>query len=226
LELGVPFSDPIADGPVIQAADGRALRQGFDIPTLFRFIRAVRSFSDIPIGLLLYYNLVLQRGKERFYREARQAGVNSILIADLPLEEADAVLSVGRKFQVETVFLVTELTTEARLKKILRDCRGFVYVVARLGVTGVRQEVQALTLKTLKRMRPLSTLPLCVGFGVSQPEHVRKIAAAGADGIIVGSALVKIIEKTRTTSLLFKRIEKFVRSMKKPLVRQVPHGNS
>jgi len=216
LELGQTFSDPIADGPTIQAADVRAQKAGMNTNSLFGFIKQIRKFNNqIPIGLLIYTNLIYQRGIDKFYKDAAQAGIDSVLIADLPIEEADYYIKAARKNKVNTVFIVSPLTSNERLKKIIGKVKGFIYVVSRLGVTGARQDLQKGTLQLLKRIRPQTKLPLCVGFGISKPEHVKEVCKSGADGAIVGSAIVKIIEKNlKNKKLMLKKIENYVKQLK------------
>ncbi|MFC1769047.1 tryptophan synthase subunit alpha [Nanoarchaeota archaeon] len=214
LELGLPFSDPIADGPTIQAADIRSLKAGINTDKAFSFVKDVRKFTDKPIGLLVYSNLIIQRGIDKFYRDAASAGVDSVLAADIPVEEAGPFIKAGRKSKVDTVFFATPLTSVKRLKQTATKVRGFIYVVARLGVTGAKSQVHSDTISLLKRIRPHTKLPLAVGFGVSTPKHVKEIASAGADAIIVGSAIVKIIEKNKNKKVMLQKISTFVKSLK------------
>lgn len=216
LELGFVFSEPIADGPTIQAAGVRALKKGANTDRNFAFIKKIRQYDDkIPIGVLVYSNLIYQRGIKKFYLDAKRAGIDSVLVADLPVEEADDYVKAARKNKVDTVFIVSPLTDKKRLSKILKKVRGFVYIVSRLGVTGARKDVHADTLSLVRRVRKHTKLPLCVGFGISKPEHVRAVLKAGADGAIVGSAVVKIIEKNlKRKSVMLKKIEAYVRLMK------------
>ncbi len=215
LELGLPFSDPIADGPTIQGADIRALNKKINTGNIFNLIKQVREYSNIPIGLLVYANLILQRGISKFYADAAKAGIDSVLVADLPIEEADEYIKAAKKHKVDTVFIVSPLTSNERLKKIIKKTRGFVYVVSRLGVTGARADLQEGTLKLLRRIRPRTKLPLCVGFGISRPEHVKAVCKAGANGAIVGSAVVKIIEKNLgNKKAMLKKIEDYIELMK------------
>ena len=215
LELGFPFSDPIADGPTIQAADVRALKSKINSEKCFKFIKEVRKQTDIPIGLLVYYNLIYQRGTKKFFYDCKLAGVTSVLAADTPVEEADDIISAARKHKIDTVFIVSPLTDNKRLKLILKKCRGFVYIVSRLGVTGARTDLKESTLKLIKRVRKKTKLPLCVGFGISQPEHIKEICKAGADGAIVGSAVVKLIEDNqKNKKTMLKKIEEYIISLK------------
>ncbi len=197
LELGFPFSDPPADGPVIQEADVRALKAGIRIDHCFEMLKEIRQYTDIPIGLLVYYNLVLQRGQEKFYRDCAESGVNSVLIADLPLEHADEIVPIAKAHGIAPVFLVSEITTEERLKKISEIADGYLYVVSYLGVTGVDNAVLGENIRlVIQRIRPHTSLPLFAGFGINTVEQARAAADAGADGIIVGSRIVKEISNT------------------------------
>jgi len=203
LELGFPFSDPPADGPVIQEADMRALKAGMRVDGCFDLLRAIRKMTDIPIGLLIYFNLVLQRGIDRFYKECAEAGVDSVLIADLPLEHAEEVVPIAKKHGVSPVFLVSELTTDERLKKIVAVADGYLYVVSYLGVTGVEHSVLEEKIRNiLQRTRRQTSLPLCVGFGINSVEQAQAAARAGADGVIVGSRIVKEIPDLKKIATL------------------------
>src|SRR3989338_8168539 len=162
LELGLPFSDPIAHCPTIQGADIRALNKKISTDRIFSLIKQVRKHNnEMPIGLLVYANLILQRGISKFYADSAKAGIDSVLVADLPIEEADDYIKAARKHKVDTVFIVSPLTSNERLKKIIKKTRGFVYVVSRLGVTGAKADLQEGTLKLLKRDRKSTRLPLC-----------------------------------------------------------------
>ncbi len=214
LELGFPFSDPIADGTTIQGADVRALKKQINTAKCLKFVKRLRDYTDIPIGLLVYYNLVYQYGIKNFFYRCRLSGVTSVLVADAPLEESDDIIAAARPHKVDTVFIVSPLTDPGRLKEILRKCRGFVYVVARLGVTGARKDLENSTLRLISKVKARSKLPVCVGFGISEPGHVRSVCQAGADGVIVGSALVRLIEKNLRSKRLLGRIEKFIKELK------------
>jgi len=215
LEMGFPFSDPIADGPTIQSSDSRALKSKIDTDKCFKFIKKIREFSDIPIGLLVYYNLIYQRGTSKFFSDCSSARLNSVLVADVPVEESNEIVKAARKYNINTVFIVSPLTDNKRLKLILKKCNGFVYIISRLGVTGARKDLQKETLKLIKRIRKRTKLPLCVGFGISKREHVRAVCKAGANGAIVGSAIVKIIEKNlKNKKKILDEIGKYVKKMK------------
>ncbi len=192
LELGMPFSDPTADGPVIQAADKRALDAGVSIDDCFAIIKAVRKDHDLPVGLLVYYNIIFKRGAGNFYADCKASGVTSVLIADLPLEHAADVAADAKKHGIQPVFMVSDDTPEERLKRICKAADGYLYLVSYLGVTGKTGDIDTKTLRALiARCRAETDLPLCVGFGIHTPEQVQAVSEAGADGVIVGSRLVK-----------------------------------
>jgi tryptophan synthase alpha chain len=194
LELGIPFSDPIADGPTIQKADVRAARSGMTVHKACEFIREIKRHKDIPIGLLIYCNLIEQYGVERFFRDFHAAGVNSVLVADLSIDDAEEVTGPARAAGLDTVFMVTPNTTPERMKRIASKTTGFIYTVSLLGVTGSRETLSNSVEDLVQRLKGLTDVPICVGFGVSTPEHARAIADTGADGVIIGSRLVAMIE--------------------------------
>jgi tryptophan synthase alpha chain len=218
LELGIPFSDPIADGPTIQKADIRALEKGMNCSRAFEVIRQIKTYRDIPIGLLMYYNLIYHYGKEEFYRDAAAAGVNSVLVADLCVDDAAEVEELVQKNGLDSVYMVTPNTSENRRKKICQLCSGFIYTVSTLGVTGARAELGEQVGPLVKMLKRETQAPVCVGFGVSKPEHARQLATAGADGVIVGSAVVNIVEQNLDAPDGGKaELAEFVRSMKQAL---------
>jgi tryptophan synthase alpha chain len=194
LELGIPFSDPIADGPTIQKADIRAINGGMTVKKALEFIRQVKAHKDVPIGLLMYYNLVYQYGTERFFKDFHEAGVNSVLIADLSIDDADEVAIPATTAGLETVFMVTPNTGEERMKLVASKTTGFIYTVSVLGVTGSRDQLSASVKNLVARLKKLTDVPICVGFGISKPEHAVAVASAGADGVIIGSKIVSLIE--------------------------------
>jgi tryptophan synthase alpha chain len=196
LELGIPFSDPIADGPTIQKADIRAMRSGMNLPRALEFLRRVKEHQDIPIGLLMYYNLIQQYGVGRFFRDFHDAGVNSVLVADLSIDDAAEVTEPAQAAGLDTVFMVTPNTEPDRMRRIAAKTTGFIYAVSLLGVTGSRQTLSNAVDGLIRQIKGLTAVPVCVGFGVSKPEHALSIAQAGADGVIIGSALVAMIESS------------------------------
>ena len=195
LELGIPFSDPIADGPAIQAADIRALKSGMTVTKALEFIRQVTDSRQVPVGLLVYYNLVFQYGIEKFFADFKDVGGSSVLIADLCIDDADEVIPSSEKAGLETVFMVTPNTAEERAGIIAGKSTGFIYTVSTLGVTGVRSELSDMVKPLIARLKSITDTPICVGFGISSPEQAKEVASAGADGVIIGSRIVKIIEK-------------------------------
>ena len=197
LEIGYPFSDPMADGPVNQRAAQRAIAAGLNPVNFFSMIERLRAYSDIPFGLLLYANTIYHIGFETFCAKAASAGIDSILVADMPPEEADGLLATMRQSGLQSVFIVSELTSKQRMRFICRHTTAFVYVVSRLGTTGIQKDFSASVRKTIAQLRAATSLPLCVGFGISSPQHVADVREAGADGAIVGSRLVSIIESDR-----------------------------
>ncbi len=203
LELGIPFSDPLADGPVIQRATERALASGTTLDKVLRLVSDVRSRCAMPLVLFSYLNPILRYGFTRFAADARSAGVDGILITDLSVEEADDYLVEMRRAELDTVFLAAPTSTDARLQKICDVSRGFVYVISRTGVTGTRDSLSTQVAPLLHRVRERTTLPIAAGFGISTPEHVAALAGH-ADAAVVGSALVRVIEQTCSAEELAK----------------------
>jgi len=194
LELGIPFSDPIADGPTIQKADIRALKAGMNVLKGLEFIQKVKDYKDIPIGLLMYYNLVYRYGTKKFFSDFHRAGVNSVLIADLSIDDADEIIEPAKSAGLDTVFMVTPNTNVERIKEISSRTTGFIYAVSLLGVTGSREKLSDTVEILVGKLKKLTAVPVCVGFGISKAEHAAAIARAGADGVIIGSKLVQLIE--------------------------------
>ena len=194
LELGIPFSDPVADGPTIQKADIRALQAGMTPRKALDFVAQVSAYKPIPIGLLVYYNLIYQYGVEAFLCDFKKAGGTSVLVADLSIDDADEIAPAAQAAGLETVFMATPNCPDERLKRIVRHTTGFVYTVSLLGTTGERTGLSQLVKPLIERLKRLTTVPICVGFGISSPAHAQQVAADGADGIIIGSRIVKIIE--------------------------------
>lgn len=194
VELGVPFSDPLADGPVIQRASERALRRGTHLGSVLGAVRAIRERSQLPLLLFSYLNPLLSYGLARLAEEARDAGLDGVLVTDLPPEEADGWLSAARHAALDTVFLAAPTSPERRLERIAMESRGFVYAVSRTGVTGERDSIPAEAESLVSQIRALTPVPVALGFGLSTPEQVAA-AAELADGVVVGSALVRFLEE-------------------------------
>jgi tryptophan synthase alpha chain len=196
IEVGVPFSDPIADGPVIQASYTRALANGFTMAKLFESMKRVSAAPNwkTPLVAMASYSLIFKRGLAAFIDEASRAGFSGAVVPDLPVEEAEDFAKAAKALDFKLILLVTPTTSPRRAERIVKECSGFVYVVSVVGITGARDALPADLTAMIARLRTMTDLPLCVGFGVSTPEQVQRIAAV-ADGVIVGSALVKLLEK-------------------------------
>ena len=196
LEIGYPFSDPIADGPVNQRAAIRSLAARTDHDRFFRLMKTLRGYTDIPFGLLVYANTVIHLGYDTFCKRAADSGVDSVLIADLPPEEGEQFNTARLKNDLASVYIVSELTPRDRMAMICKEISGFVYVVSRLGPTGAAKDLGSAVKPLLQSLKKVTRQPLCVGFGVSTPDQVAALGRSGADGVIVGSALVKTIESS------------------------------
>lgn len=193
VEIGIPFSDPIAEGPVIQAANIRALSAGADTAGIFRLVETVRKTSMVPLVFLTYLNPVYKYGYESFFARCEQTGVDGIIIPDLPYEEKGELADIAASHGVDLISLIAP-TSEERIRKIAADATGFLYIVSSMGVTGTRSEIKTDLAAILDTVRAVSNIPTAVGFGINTPEQAAVIARI-ADGVIVGSAIVKIIEK-------------------------------
>jgi len=216
IELGVPFSDPIADGPVIQRACQRALQAGTSLARVFDVARRIRQRSEIPLLLFSYLNPVLRYGFEAAARDAVAAGVDGFLLTDLSVEEASAYTPILRSAGLDTVFLAAPTSTDARLRLVAQHCTGFVYLVSRTGVTGERDALSGQLEPLVQRLRRVTTLPLAVGFGIARPNQAAA-AARLADGVVVGSAFVRLIEESEGCPDLERRLEEFARQLKQAM---------
>lgn len=196
LELGLPFSDPIADGPTIQAASIRALAAGTTPVKVLEIAKKIRQSHEVPIVIMTYYNPVFRMGLEKFFGLAKKCLVDGVIVPDLPVEEAGDYKKAASKVGIDTIFLAAPSTSNERLAKIAQCSSGFLYLVSHFGVTGAQAAVEDSTIQLVKRVLPFTSgkIPLAVGFGVSKPEHVKRIIMAGADGVIVGSAFINLIE--------------------------------
>lgn len=215
IEVGIPFSDPLADGPTIQASTFRALQQGVTPARVLETIARVRARTDVPLVTMTYFNPVWQMGVERFARQAVQAGVDGVIMTDMPPDEADEWHSAARQHGLDTIFLIAPTSTPERMRHVAQMSSGFVYCVSRTGVTGARDDLPEEVPQMLKAMRALTDLPLCVGFGISRPEHVRAVCRI-ADGAVVGSAVVSLIaqETVKTEQVLLDLVCRFVQELK------------
>jgi tryptophan synthase alpha chain len=210
IELGVPFSDPIADGPVIQLAGDRAIRAGTTVARVLAIAAKIRETSQIPLLLFTYLNPALRYGFERLARDAKAAGIDGCLLTDVSVEEAADYVKVMRESGIDTVFLAAPTSTDQRLKLVAQYSSGFVYLVSRTGITGEQQTVSYTALPLIERMRTLTDFPLAMGFGISTAPQVEAIAKH-ADAVVVGSAIVRQIEKDPAG------LEAFMRDLARPL---------
>lgn len=203
LELGIPFSDPLADGPTIQASVKRALEAGTNTEKCLDLISGIREkFPEKPIGLLVYFNLILsytgsfnvEQNIDSFFQKASESGVDSVLIPELPVEEVDIVEGIAKKYKVDLIFLVSTNTSDVRVEKILTKGSGFLYATSTPSITGAKSDIAQETLEMVENLKKKTDLPICVGFGISSPEHIKKLKKAGADGAIIGSKLFSFRE--------------------------------
>jgi tryptophan synthase alpha chain len=209
IELGVPFTDPLADGPTIQRASERALKQGVTLRKVLTLIKEIRQDSKIPLVLMTYFNPVFKFGTEEFVRDAIGVGVNGIIVPDLIPDEADDFIGFTKKHGLDTIFLLAPTSTEERIKKVVKASSGFIYYVSITGITGAQLLMDKTMKDTLSLIKAITRKPIAVGFGISNPEEASAIANL-ADGIIVGSALVRLISEN-------KDIKSFVKALKEAI---------
>jgi tryptophan synthase alpha chain len=212
IELGIPFSDPMADGPVIQRASERALLQKVGVPEVLQVVSDSRKETDVPIILFSYFNPLLQFGIENLANEAQRTGVDGILVTDLIPEEAEEFAATMRRHDLDLIFLVAPTSTDERLRLIAERASGFIYAVSRAGVTGAREEMSAEAERLVRRVRQFSDLPVAVGFGISRPEHLLDVWSY-ADAAVVGSAIVSEIEKAESADDAVQRVGAFAREL-------------
>ena len=215
IEIGVPFSDPVADGEVIQRASERALRNGVTLRDALTCVAHAKQHIDVPIVLFSYFNPLLQFGLDRLANEAKQAGVDAVLVTDLIPEEAEGWIETLRRHELDPIFLVAPTTSDERLARIARQARAFIYAVSRAGVTGARDEMTRDAETLVKRVRSATDLPVAVGFGVSTAAQVHEVWRF-ADAAVVGSAIVSEIEKLSGSPDLVNRVGEFARPLLAP----------
>ena len=228
LELGIPFSDPIADGPTVQEANMRAFEAGINTKVALDTIKKIRTFFTKPIVILTYYNILIQGSEtiesslDNTLRLFKESGIDGVVIADLPIEEAGLALKYCKKHDISLIFLIAPTTTDDRLEKILKEARGFVYLISILGVTGAREKVAQITKETIKRVKDKikAQIPVFLGFGISKPEHASTLAELGADGIIIGSAIINIIKQNLSDfNKMEQELVEFVSNIKNSIKR-------
>jgi tryptophan synthase alpha chain len=223
IELGVPFSDPVADGPVIQRASERALKAGTTVAKVLDIAREIRTHSEIPLLLFTYLNPLLKYGFERLAKDAVEAGIDGCLITDLSVEEASGHVQVMRRHGLDTVFLAAPTSTPERRALVATYSTGFIYLVSRTGVTGEQDSLSASAAPLVSSMRQVTGLPLAVGFGISKSEHAAQVAGL-ADGVVVGSAVVRVIEQGGAA--LEAQLEAFARQLRNGIESARPRRNA
>ena len=218
IELGFPFSDPLADGPVIQNASTISLEKGTNIVKFFSLVKKIRKETDIPLILMTYTNILYHKGYGKFISEAKKAGIDGFILPDMSIEESKEYLQAAKN-KADTIFLISPNTSIVRIQKISKASSGFLYLVAVFGTTGVKTGIKKYTLDAIKQVKKQTKgkIPIGIGFGVSTPDDVRKYIKAGADAVIVGSAYLKLIEKTPQNQLESK-IASFTKSLKKQTI--------
>jgi len=207
IEIGIPFSDPLADGPTIQASSARALRNKVTLRSIIKAISSIKKKITVPLVFMTYYNPIFNYGLRKFVKDSKAAGVAGVIVPDMPHEEASDLIRIAKQCNFSTIFLAAPTSTKERLKKISKYSEGFIYFVSLTGVTGARRNLPDDLIANVKRVKKLTKKPICVGFGVSTPEQARMVAKI-SDGVIVGSAIVKLIEKRN-----FKKVTNFVKKL-------------
>jgi len=220
IELGFPFSDPLADGPVIQNASTISLEKGTNISKFFNIVKKIRKETDIPLVLMTYTNILHHMGYQKFIKNAKKVGIDGFILPDMSIEESKDYLKAAKN-NSDTIFLISPNTSKTRIEKIAKASTGFLYLVAVFGTTGVKTGIKNYTLKAIKNVKKQTKgkIPIGIGFGVSTPEDVKKYIKAGADAVIVGSAYLKLIERTKQQNLESK-ITSFTKSLKKQTISQ------
>ncbi|XP_009367754.1 tryptophan synthase alpha chain [Pyrus x bretschneideri] len=218
IELGVPYSDPLADGPVIQAAATSSLARGTNLNAIISMLKEVIPQLSCPIALFTYYNPILKRGIPEFMSTIKDVGVHGLVVPDVPLEETEILRKEAAKNNIELVLLTTPTTPIDRMKAIAEASEGFLYLVSSIGVTGARASVNERVPALLKEIKETTKKPVAVGFGISKPEHAKQVAGWGADGVIVGSAMVKLLGEAKTPEEGLKELATFTKSLKSALL--------
>ncbi|MBI5188350.1 MAG: tryptophan synthase subunit alpha [Nitrospirae bacterium] len=198
VELGVPFTDPLADGPTIQRASERALKEGVTLRKVIAFVRELRRSTEIPVVLMTYYNPVFKYGEENLVKDAKDAGVDGVIVPDLPPDEAENFIKLSRKADLDTIFLLAPTSTEDRIKKVVKASKGFIYYVSITGITGAKLLLDGSIEALISEIKKYTDKPIAIGFGVSTPEEASQVAGV-ADGVIVGSAIVRAVQEGRET---------------------------
>lgn len=195
IELGIPYSDPLADGPVIQLAAKRALDNGMSLKNAIKMLASIKDKLTVPVIVFTYYNPIYAYGLEKFVKDVKEAGFKGVLVPDLPIEEANDLIKLVKENELELIMLVTPTSGDERIKSITDVSEGFVYLVSVTGVTGARSSFSEHVEQSLSKIKSITDKPVCVGFGISQPEHIKQLKTLNAQGAIVGSAIIKVIEQ-------------------------------
>lgn len=221
IEIGMPFSDPLADGPVIQNAGFHALKKGMNFDKIIALIKKIRKETDIPLVLMTYTNILYRHGYERFISIVKKAGIDGLILPDMSVDESDDFIQAAKKNEMDIIFLISPNTAPERIKRISDASSGFLYLVSVFGTTGGQQQFQDYTTHAIKDARKIlaGKIPLGVGFGVSNPDQARSITRSGADAIIVGSAFLRLMENVVPEKIEGK-IESFAKSLKKSIISE------
>lgn len=212
IELGFPFSDPLADGPTVQEATQISLRNEITVENYLSTVKKLRKKTDIPLLIMTYYNILFNYGMKKFIMNASKAGLDGAIVPDLPLEESDKFLKYSSDYEFSLVHLISPNTSKERMKKIVEKSTGFIYYVSLTGVTGARKDISSNIQYKIKDLKKISSKPICVGFGISKPSHVKKIRKI-ADGVIVGSAILNILHENMNKKDVYSKIGKFVQKL-------------
>lgn len=215
IEIGIPYSDPLADGPIIQASSTRALKNGTKIDNIMDAVKKIRQKSEIPLVYLVYYNSIFKYGIERFVNEAKESGIDGLIIPDLPLEERKDIKEISEKYGIYLIPLVAP-TSKERIKSICESGKGFVYCVSTKGVTGIRNSIETDIKEYMRTVSEYTNMPKAIGFGISGPDMAKRFAPY-CDGIIVGSAIVKMINDSRSKEDIYDNVKKFIFSIKEAI---------
>lgn len=215
IEIGIPYSDPLADGPIIQASSTRALKNGTKINNIMNAVKKIRQKSEIPLVYLVYYNSIFKYGIERFVNEAKESGIDGLIIPDLPLEERKDIKEISEKYGIYLIPLVAP-TSKERIKSICESGKGFVYCVSTKGVTGIRNSIETDIKEYMRTVSEYTNMPKAIGFGISGPDMAKRFAPY-CDGIIVGSAIVKMINDSRSKEEIYDNVKKFIFSIKEAI---------
>jgi tryptophan synthase alpha chain len=216
VELGVAFSDPLADGPTIQAASQRVLKNKINIEKILKLVKRIRQQSQIPLALMTYYNPVFRFGENKFLAQAKKAGADGIIIPDLIPEEAKNIIRTSKKLNLATIFFLSPTSTKQRIKLVSKLSTGFIYYVSLTGTTGARTRLASDLSKHIKQIKRFTKKPVCVGFGISKTSHVKEVSRF-ADGVIIGSAIVKNIQHNIKNKNLVKKISSQIKQLQRPL---------